>query len=100
MKDANAVKDINNKDGKLSRNTMKIDKDEIISELREILKKSAKKEETSVKQIANDNNRFVEASKTKQTEISKMKIEKDEISSTLLQLSEEKNNLTLKYKDQ
>ena len=79
---------------------MKIDKDEIISELREILKKLAKKEETNVKQIANDNNRFVEASKTKQTEISKMKIEKDEISSTLLQLSEEKNNLTLKYKDQ
>ena len=99
MKDANAVKYINNKDGKLSRNTMKIDKDEIISELREILKKSAKKEETSVKQIANDNNRFVEASKPKQTEISKMKIEKDKISSTLLQLSEEKNNLTLKYKD-
>merc|ERR1712238_473415 len=97
------AKDKNNKDSKLSLNKMKEDKDKLTSEikiLRETLQKSTEKEETSLKQITNVNSKFEKESKANQTEISKLKTEKDEVSSSLLQLREEKVSLALKYKDQ
>merc|ERR1712238_518475 len=68
--------------------------------LRETLQKSTEKEQSSLKQITNANTKFEKESKAKQTEISKLTTEEDEVSSTLLQLREEKDSSALKYKDQ
>merc|ERR1711957_89288 len=103
FKDAAAVKDKSNKDSELSLNKTKEDKDKLTSEikiLRETLQKSTEKEQSSLKQITNANTKFEKESKAKQTEISKLTTEKDEVSSTLLQLREEKDSSALKYKDQ
>merc|ERR1712238_525280 len=103
FKDAAAVKDKSNKDSELSLNKTKEDKDKLTSEikiLRETLQKSTEKEQSSLKQITNANTKFEKESKAKQTEILKLTTEKDEVSSTLLQLREEKDSSALKYKDQ
>merc|ERR1711865_1365621 len=103
FKDAAAVKDKSNKDSELSLNKMKEDKDKLTSEikiLRETLQKSTEKEQSSLKKITNANTKFEKESKAKQTEILKLTTEKDEVSSTLLQLREEKDSSALKYKDQ
>merc|ERR1711957_874357 len=103
FKDAAVAKDKSNKDSKLSLNKMKEDKDKLTSEikiLRETLQKSTEKEQSSLEQITNANAKFEKESKAKQTEILKLTTEKDEVSSTLLQLREEKDSSALKYKDQ
>merc|ERR1712238_639526 len=103
FKDAAAVKDKSNKDSELSLNKTKEDKDKLTSEikiLRETLQKSTEREQSSLKQITNANTKFEKESKAKQTEILKLTTEKDEVSSTLLQLREEKDSSALKYKDQ
>merc|ERR1711957_97846 len=103
FKDAAVVKDKSNKDSELSLNKTKEDRDKLTSEikiLRETLQKSTEKEQSSLKQITNANAKFEKESKAKQTEISKLTTEKDEVSSTLLQLREEKDSSALKYKDQ
>ena len=53
-----------------------------------------------MKQIINDNKTFEELSKYKQMKISKLTIDKNEVSSTLLPLREEKYGLALQYKNQ
>merc|ERR1712238_648475 len=101
FKDAAVAKDKSNKDSELSLNKTKEDK--LTSEikiLRETLQKSTEKEQSSLKQITNANTKFEKESKAKQTEISKLTTEEDEVSSTLLQLREEKDSSALKYKDQ
>merc|ERR1712238_580281 len=101
MGDAAVAKDKSNKDSELSLNKTKEDKDKLTSEikiLRETLQKSTEKEQSSLKQIANT--KFEKESKAKQKEILKLTTEKDEVSSTLLQLREEKDSSALKYKDQ
>merc|ERR1712238_215589 len=103
MGDAAAVKDKSNKDSELFSNKTKEDKDKLTSEikiLRETLQKSTEKEQKSLKQITNAYTKFEKESKAKQTEILKLTTEKDEVSSTLLQLREEKDSSALKYKDQ
>merc|ERR1712238_452355 len=103
FKDAAAVKDKSNKDSELSLNKTKEDKDKLTSEikiLRETIQKSTEKEQKSLKQITNAYTKFEKESKAKQTEILKLTTEKDEVSSTLLQLREEKDSSALKCKDQ
>merc|ERR1712238_405501 len=103
FKDAAVAKDKSNKDSELSLNKTKEDKDKLTSEikiLRETLQKSTEKEQSSLKQITNANTKFEKESKAKQKEILKLTTEKDEVSSTLLQLREEKDSSALKYKDQ